>query len=165
MDASQEKLEEILETTLVFARVSPAQKPKIVEAARGMGHYVAVTGDGVNDAPALRQANIGIAMGKMGTDVARDAAELVISDDNFATIVAGIEQGRVAFDNIRNVIFLLISTGAGEVTLVLLSLAAGLPLPLVPVQILWLNLVTNGIQDVALAFEPKEGDVSDRPPC
>jgi P-type E1-E2 ATPase len=165
MDASQEKLEEILETTLVFARVSPAQKPKIVEAARGMGHYVAVTGDGVNDAPALRQANIGIAMGKMGTDVARDAAELVISDDNFATIVAGIEQGRVAFDNIRKVIFLLISTGAGEVTLVLLSLAAGLPLPLVPVQILWLNLVTNGIQDVALAFEPKEGDVSDRPPC
>jgi len=164
MDASQEKLEEILETTLVFARVSPDQKLKIVEAARGMGHYVAVTGDGVNDAPALRQANIGIAMGQMGTDVARDAAELVISDDNFATIVAGIEQGRVAFDNIRKVIFLLISTGAGEVALVLLSLAAGLPLPLVPVQILWLNLVTNGIQDVALAFEPKEGDVLNRPP-
>jgi magnesium-transporting ATPase (P-type) len=103
-------------------------------------------------------------MGKMGTDVARDAAELVISDDNFATIVAGIEQGRVAFDNIRKIIFLLISTGAGEVVLVLLSLTAGLPLPLLPVQLLWLNLVTNGIQDVALAFEPKEGDVLNRPP-
>jgi len=164
IDAPQERLEEMLETTRVFARVSPDQKLKIVEAARSIGHYVAVTGDGVNDAPALRQANIGIAMGKMGTDVARDAAELVISDDNFATIVAGIEQGRVAFDNIRKVIYLLISTGAGEVVLVLLSLAAGLPLPLLPVQILWLNLVTNGIQDVALAFEPKEGDVLNRPP-
>lgn len=164
VDASRDRLAEILETTRVFARVSPDQKLKIVEAARGMGHYVAVTGDGVNDAPALRQANIGIAMGKMGTDVARDAAELVISDDNFATIVAGIEQGRVAFDNIRKVIYLLISTGAGEVVLVLLSLAAGLPLPLLPVQLLWLNLVTNGIQDIALAFEPKEGDVLNRPP-
>lgn len=164
IDASREQLEETLETTRVFARVSPDQKLKIVEAARSIGHYVAVTGDGVNDAPALRQANLGIAMGKTGTDVARDAAELVISDDNFATIVAGIEQGRVAFDNIRKVIYLLISTGAGEVLLVLMSLAAGLPLPLLPVQILWLNLVTNGIQDVALAFEPKEGDVLNRPP-
>ncbi|MGQ4556630.1 HAD-IC family P-type ATPase [Halobellus sp. GM3] len=164
VDAAPETLAEILETTRVFARVSPDQKLKIVEAARGAGHFVAVTGDGVNDAPALRQANIGIAMGKTGTDVARDAAELVISDDNFATIVAGIKQGRVAFDNIRKIIYLLISTGAGEVLLVLLSLAAGLPLPLLPVQILWLNLVTNGIQDVALAFEPEEGDVLDRPP-
>ncbi|MFO7926503.1 MAG: cation-translocating P-type ATPase [Halobacteriota archaeon] len=164
IDASKEQLEETLETTRVFARVSPDQKLKIVEAARRIGHYVAVTGDGVNDAPALRQANIGIAMGQMGTDVARDAAELVISDDNFATIVAGIEQGRVAFDNIRKVIYLLISTGASEVVLVVLSLAAGLPLPLLPVQILWLNLVTNGIQDVALAFEPKGGDVLNRPP-
>ena len=164
MDASRDQLVEILETTRVFARVAPDQKLEIVEAARSTGHYVAVTGDGVNDAPALRQANIGIAMGQMGTDVARDAAELVISDDNFATIVAGIEQGRIAFDNIRKIIYLLISTGAGEVALVLLSLAAGLPLPLVPVQLLWLNLVTNGIQDVALAFEPREGDVLDRPP-
>lgn len=164
VDASRAQLEKILETTRVFARVSPEQKLKIVEAARNMGQYVAVTGDGVNDAPALRQANIGIAMGKMGTDVARDAADLVISDDNFATIVAGIEQGRIAFDNIRKVIYLLISTGAGEVVLVLMSLGAGLPLPLVPVQILWLNLVTNGVQDVALAFEPKEGDVLNRPP-
>jgi len=155
---------ELLETTRVFARVSPDQKLDIVEAARDAGHYVAVTGDGVNDAPALRQANIGIAMGRMGTDVARDAAELVISDDNFATIVAGIEQGRIAYDNIRKIVFLLVSTGAAEVVLVLLALTAGLPLPLTPVQILWLNLVTNGIQDVALAFEPGEGSVLRRPP-
>jgi magnesium-transporting ATPase (P-type) len=101
-------------------------------------------------------------MGQEGTDVSRDAAELIISDDNFATIVAGIEQGRVAYDNIRKVIYLLVSTGAAEVVLVLLSLAAGLSLPLLPVQLLWLNLVTNGIQDVALAFEPKEDDVLER---
>ena len=159
-----ESLRDVIRRVRVFARVSPEQKLDIVEAARSVGHFVAVTGDGVNDAPALRQANIGIAMGRSGTDVARDAAELVISDDNFATIVAGIRQGRVAYDNIRKVIYLLVSTGAGEVVLVLLALAAGLPLPLLPAQILWLNLVTNGIQDVALAFEPEENDVLDRPP-
>ena len=163
-ELSGAEIGDLLKTTRVFARVSPDQKLAIVEAARDAGHYVAVTGDGVNDAPALRQANIGIAMGQMGTDVARDAAELVISDDNFATIVAGIEQGRIAYDNIRKIVFLLVSTGAAEVVLVLLALTAGLPLPLTPVQILWLNLVTNGIQDVALAFEPGEGNVLRRPP-
>ena len=151
-------------TRRVFARVSPDQKLAIVQAARDAGHVVAVPGDGVNDAPALRRANIGVAMGKQGTDVARDAAELVVSDDNFATIVSGVEQGRLAYDNIRKVIFLLVSTGAAEVVLVAASLAAGLPLPLLPVQLLWLNLVTNGIQDVALAFEPKEADLLRRPP-
>lgn len=157
-DKSPEDLKKIIERINVFARVSPAQKYQIVESARSVGHFVAVTGDGVNDAPALRAANIGIAMGKEGTDVAREASELVISDDNFATIVSGIEEGRVAYDNIRKVIYLLVSTGAAELVLITLSLAAGLPLPLLPVQILWLNLVTNGIQDVALAFEPGEGD-------
>jgi Ca2+-transporting ATPase len=161
---SPEELRRVVEKTRVFARVVPRQKLEIVEAARAAGHFVAVTGDGVNDAPALRKANIGVAMGRGGTDVAREASELVISDDNFATIVAGIEEGRVAYDNVRKVIYLLISTGAAEVALVGLAVAFGLPLPLTAVQLLWLNLVTNGIQDVALAFEPGEGDTLRRPP-
>jgi magnesium-transporting ATPase (P-type) len=157
-------MEAVIQSARVFARVAPRQKLELVEAARRVGHFVAVTGDGINDAPALRAANIGVAMGKSGTDVAREAAELVLSDDNFATIVAGIEEGRVAYDNVRKVIYLLISTGAAEVVLVALALLAGLPLPLLAVQLLWLNLVTNGIQDVALAFEPSEGDVLSRAP-
>jgi len=149
----------------VFARVSPRQKLDLVQTARCAGHFVAVTGDGVNDAPAMRAANIGVAMGKSGTDVAREASSLVISDDNFATIIGGIEEGRVAYDNIRKVIYLAISTGAAEVLLMALAILTGLPyLPLLPVQLLWLNLVTNGIQDVALAFESNEGDVLTRKP-
>ena len=139
------------------------QKLEIVNAARASGHFVAVTGDGINDAPALRTANIGVAMGMAGTDVAREAAEIVISDDHFASITAGIEEGRIAYNNIRNVIYLLISTGAAEVVLVALALLTGSPIPLLPVQLLWLNLVTNGIQDVALAFEPGVGDERRRP--
>lgn len=154
----------LLANTQVFSRVSPHQKLKIVQSARAAGEYVAVTGDGVNDAPALKAANIGVAMGKAGTDVAREAAELVITDDHYATITAGIEEGRIAYDNIRKVIYLLISTGAAEVVLVGLAVIAGMPLPLLPVQLLWLNLVTNGIQDVALAFEPGEDDVLKRKP-
>ncbi len=161
---SREDLENIINEVRVFARVAPRQKLEIVEAAINRGHFVAVTGDGVNDAPALRAANIGVAMGKSGTDVAREAAELVISDDNFATIVAGIEEGRVAYDNIRKVIYLLVSTGAAEVMMIGMTIVSNLPLPLLPVQLLWLNLVTNGIQDVALAFEPGEGDVLSRKP-
>ena len=141
----------------VFARIEPQQKLDIVLSLQRAGHFVAVTGDGVNDAPALRAAQVGVAMGRGGTDVARETAELVITDDNFASIVAGIEEGRVAYGNVRKVIFLLISTGAAEIVLFGLSLALGMPLPLTAVQLLWLNLVTNGIQDVALAFEPGEG--------
>lgn len=165
IDKSPGHLAEIVKQIRVFARVAPRQKLEIVNAARKLGHFVAVTGDGVNDAPALRAANIGVAMGKSGTDVAREASELVISDDNFSTIVAGIEEGRIAYDNIRKVIFLLVSSGAAEVILMGLAIFTNMPyLPLLPVQLLWLNLVTNGIQDVALAFEPNEGDVLKRKP-
>ncbi len=158
------KLGNSVDRVRVFARVAPEQKLAIVRAAAAAGHFVAVTGDGVNDAPALRAANIGVAMGHGGTDVARDAADLVISDDNFATIVAGVEEGRIAYGNIRKVVYLLVSTGATEVLLAALAVAFGLPLPLLPAQLLWLNLVTNGIQDVALAFEPGEGSELNHPP-
>jgi magnesium-transporting ATPase (P-type) len=154
----------MVENVRVFARVTPRQKLQIVEAARKAGHYVAVTGDGVNDAPALQAANIGVAMGKAGTDVAREAADLVISDDNFSSIVGGIEEGRIAYDNIRKVIYLLVSMGAAELLMVLLAVLSGSPVPLLPVQLLWLNLVTNGIQGVALVFEPGEGDSLRRKP-
>jgi len=148
----------------VFARIEPQQKLTIVNSLQRRGDYVAVTGDGANDAPALRAAHVGVAMGKGGTDVARESAELVLTDDNFASIVAGVEEGRIAYGNVRKVIFLLISTGAAEIVLFALALAFALPLPLVAVQLLWLNLVTNGIQDVALAFEPAEGGELSRPP-
>ncbi|MBL9093505.1 MAG: HAD-IC family P-type ATPase, partial [Planctomycetaceae bacterium] len=161
---SAEQMAEMVPHVRVFARVTPREKLQIVEAARKAGHFVAVTGDGVNDAPALRAANIGVAMGKSGTDVAREAAELVISDDNFSSIVGGIEEGRIAYDNIRKVIYLLVSMGAAELLMVLMAVITGLPVPLLPVQLLWLNLVTNGIQGVALAFEPGEGDSLRRKP-
>lgn len=148
----------------VFARVDPRQKFDIVERLQSAGEIVAVTGDGVNDAPALRKADLGVAMGRAGTDVARDAADLVLTDDNFASVVAGVEEGRAAYANIRKVIYLLVSTGAAEVVLFILATATGLPLPLTAIQLLWLNLVTNGGQDVALAFEKAEPDLLARPP-
>ncbi|MBI4262803.1 MAG: HAD-IC family P-type ATPase [Acidobacteria bacterium] len=148
----------------VFARVAPEHKLRIVQAMRSGGEVVAVTGDGVNDAPALKAADIGIAMGRSGTDVAREAADMVLADDNFVSIYAAVEEGRVTFDNLRKVTFFLVSTGAAEVIMILTALGAGWPLPLVAAQILWLNLVTNGLQDVALAFEPGEAGVRHRPP-
>lgn len=162
--ASPEERQAMIGRVRVFARVTPRQKLEIVNAARAAGQFVAVTGDGVNDAPALRAANVGVAMGKAGTDVAREAAELVISDDNFSSIVGGIEEGRIAYDNIRKVIYLLVSMGAAELLMVLLAVVTGLPVPLLPVQLLWLNLVTNGIQGVGMAFEPGEGDSLRRKP-
>jgi magnesium-transporting ATPase (P-type) len=149
--------------THVFARVSPTQKLEIVDVLIRRGEFVAVTGDGVNDAPALRRANIGVAMGS-GTDVAKEVGSMIIADDNFASIVAGVEEGRFAYDNVRKVIYLLISTGAAEVLMFLAAILAGLPIPLLAVQLLWLNLVTNGIQDVALAFEGGEPGAMKRRP-
>ncbi len=148
----------------VFARIEPLQKVMIVESLQAAGHVVAMTGDGVNDAPALQRADLGIAMGRDGTDAARDAADLVLTDDRFASIVAGIEEGRVAYSNIRKVVYLLLSTAAAEIVLFAVSLAAGLPVPLLATQLLWLNLVTNGGQDVALALERGNPDVLARPP-
>ena len=151
-------------TARIFARVEPVQKLSIVEALQRAGHVVAVTGDGVNDAPALSAADIGVAMGRDGTDAARAAADLILADDNLATIVPGIEEGRIAYDNVRKLIYLLITTGLGEIVLFLLAIVAQLPVPLFAVQLLWLNLVTNGIQDVALAFEKGEPGILARPP-
>ena len=136
----------------------------IVQKLQRAGHIVAVTGDGVNDAPALRQADIGVAMGRSGTDIARDASDLVVTDDNFASIVNGVEEGRVVLDNVRKILLMVLSTGAAEISISSWPLLMGLPLPLLAVQLLWLNLVTNGIQDVALAFEKGEGDMLRRRP-
>lgn len=149
---------ELVNTKTVFARVTPAQKVSIVEACKKAGHFVAVTGDGVNDAPALKIAHLGIAMGS-GTDSAKQASLAVITDDNFASIVAGIEEGRIAYSNIRKVLFLLTSTAVAQIACILVSMVSGLPLPLIPLQLLWLNLVTNGIQDLALACEPGEPQI------
>jgi magnesium-transporting ATPase (P-type) len=147
----------------VFARVAPEQKVQIVRALQAAGEFVAVTGDGVNDAPALRTAHLGVAMGS-GTDVARDTAAMIVTDDNIASIVAGIEEGRFAYANVRKVTLLLVSTSIAEMTLIAATVVLGLPLPLLAVQILWLNLVTNGIQDVALAFEAGEPGVMEQQP-
>lgn len=162
--SGQATFDALVARSRVFARVEPRQKLLVVEALTRAGQFVAVTGDGANDAPALRAAHVGVAMAKRGTDVAREASSLVVTDDDFASIVAGIEEGRVAYANVRKVVFLLVSTGATEVVMFLVAVGLGLPPPLLPAQLLWLNLVTNGIQDVALAFEPAEGGELARPP-
>jgi len=157
-------LHDLIRPARVFARIEPAQKEMIVDSFMQQGHFVAVTGDGVNDAPAMRRANAGVAMGKKGTDVAKEVADLIITDDNFSSIVNGIEQGRIVYNNIRKVIALLIATGFSALLLFFLTVMAGLPMPLTAIQLLWLNLIANGVQDVALAFEPKEGNELTMPP-
>lgn len=148
----------------VFARVAPEQKLEIVRALQAAGEVVAVTGDGVNDAPALRAADLGCAMGRGGSDVAREAADVVLTDNDLGSVADAIVEGRGAFSNIRLATFFLLSTGAAEVVLIGTALALGWPLPLLPVQVLWLNVVTNGVGDVSLAVEPPEDGVGRRPP-
>lgn len=154
---------ELVNKSSVFARVEPLQKLHIVDALTRSGNFIAVTGDGVNDAPALKKAHISVAMGS-GTDVAKDVSSMIVVDDNFASVVAGVEEGRFAYDNIRKVIYLLVATGAAEIVLFLLAITLNMPVPLVAVQLLWLNLVTNGIQGVALAFEKGEKETMQKPP-
>jgi len=155
--------DEYIKTKKVFARVTPMDKLNIVNSFKRMGEYVAVTGDGVNDAPAIRSANIGIAMGS-GTDVAKETASMIIVDDNFKSIVSGIELGRTAYSNIRKVCYLLLSCGLAEVLFFVLSIIFNLPMPLVAIQLLWLNLVTDGLQDFALSFEKTEKGIMQEKP-
>ena len=145
----------------VHARVTPIEKLEIVEKFKNDGEFIAVTGDGVNDTPALKAANIGVAMGS-GTDIAKETGNMIIVDDNFSSIVKGVEEGRKAYNNIRKVIYLLLSTGFSEIILFVLAIIFGLPIPLVAIQLLWLNLISNGIQGDALAFEKDIEDVMNK---
>jgi cation-transporting P-type ATPase F len=148
----------------VFARVSPEQKLRLVEAQQRAGHVVAMTGDGVNDAPALRAADIGIAMGHGGTDVAKDAADMVLLDDDFATIEAAVEEGRGVFDNLTKFIVWTLPTNAAQGFVLVVAILLGMTLPVLPVQILWINMTTAVALGLMLAFEPKEAGIMTRPP-
>jgi len=163
-EASDEQLTELAEHVSVFARVSPEQKLRLVRALQSQGHIVAMTGDGVNDAPALKQANIGVAMGITGTEVSKDAAHIVLTDDNFSTIEAAVEEGRGVFDNLTKVIVWTLPTNLGEGLVIFVAILLGATLPILPLQILWINMTTAVLLGLMLAFEPKEPNIMLRPP-
>jgi Ca2+-transporting ATPase len=161
---TDDELGRAVESIEVYARVSPAHKLRVVEALQARGHTVAMTGDGVNDAPALKRADIGVAMGITGTDVTREAADMTLTDDNFASIVAAVEEGRGVFANVKKYLMYLLSANLGEIGLLTLASSLGKPLPLTAVQILYVNLATDGLPALALAVDPPERDLMRRPP-
>ena len=163
-ELSELQLQKIIEQISVYARVSPRHKLRIVQALKKAGHVVAMTGDGVNDAPAVKEADIGISMGISGTDVTREASALILANDDFATIVAAVEEGRIIYDNIRKFIRYLLSCNVGEVLTMFMAALCGLPLPLLPIQILWLNLVTDGLPAMALGLDPGDPSIMERKP-